>query len=82
MADFIPKNIPASVKKRLVDWSDERRTEGRYFLATAYGWAFEPSDNEDIALHCKSFGTRKEAFDYVMKYVKPCSCGRCIRGKE
>jgi len=54
----------------------------RLLITTAYGWAFDPDEDENSASHVKGFDTAKDA-RAELKWIKPCSCGRCTRaGKK
>lgn len=62
--------------KWIEDWSDERDTEGRYFVTLIHGRAFEPSPCCASALHVRSFETVKEAM-YAVRNSFECQCPRC-----
>lgn len=52
-----------------------------WWMVSAYGWAFEASDDASSALHNSSFPTKREALA-SRKWLKPCKCLRCTsKGK-
>jgi len=67
---------------KILHWDDERRYGNGFMITTAYGWAFDPDEDENSASHVKGFDTAKDA-RAELKWIKPCSCGRCTRaGKK
>lgn len=68
---------PASLKNRKVmAW--ERELDGIY-VETAYGFAFDPFEDEASACHVHIYPNAREARS-ELKQIRPCSCGRCTRG--
>lgn len=68
--------------RKVLHWDDERNYGNGYIITTAYGWAFEPSDDHNAACHVHGFDTAKDART-ALKWVKPCKCLRCTtRGHE
>lgn len=63
---------------KILHWDDERRYGNGFMITTAYGWAFEPDADENAASHVKGFDKAAEA-RAELKWIKPCSCGRCTR---
>jgi hypothetical protein len=59
--------------KRVLEW--EREPDG-ICVVTAYGWAFEPSEDAGSAMHVHIYSNAKEA-RAVLKYIQPCTCLRC-----
>ncbi len=67
---------------RVLHWDDERSYGNGYIITTAYGWAFEPSEDHNVAEHVKGFDTAREA-KAELKWLRPCKCLRCTsKGKE
>lgn len=59
--------------KRIMEW--EREPDG-ISVVTSYGFAFEPDEDSNNALHCHIYENSKEA-RAELKYIKPCPCLRC-----
>jgi hypothetical protein len=67
---------------KLLDVSDERNAGNPIMVTTAYGWAFDPSEDHCSASHVKGFDTVRELRGYL-KWLKPCPCLRCTSlGKD
>lgn len=73
----IPKRIARD--KRILEW--EREPDG-ICVVTAYGWAFDPSEDHASACHVHIYPTAREARSEI-KHIRPCTCLRCTsKGKE
>jgi hypothetical protein len=59
--------------KKVMEW--EREPDG-ISVVTAYGWAFEPDEDHNSALHGHIYENSKEA-RAELKYIRPCPCLRC-----
>lgn len=65
--------------KRIMEW--EREPDG-ICVVTAYGFAFDPSEDAGSACHIHIFENSRVARS-ELKYIKPCPCLRCTsHGKE
>ncbi len=64
--------------KKVLHWDDERSSGDGFMVTTAYGWAFDPDEDENTASHVRGFDTAKEA-RAALKWVEPCKCARCER---
>ena len=71
----------ASLDARVLELEYER-PDDHWWMVSAYGWAFDPDDDHNSALHNKSFATKREALA-ARKWIEPCKCLRCTsQGKE
>jgi hypothetical protein len=66
---------------RVIDWSDERSCGNPIMVTLTYGWAFDPADDESVALHVRGFSNVHDAMRAIRK-SEPCPCGRCQRGPK
>lgn len=65
--------------KRVLEW--EREADG-ICVVTAYGYAFEPSEDHNSAEHIHIFENSKVA-RAELKHIRPCNCLRCtMQGKD
>jgi hypothetical protein len=62
--------------KRIKWWDDERDIGNSLIVTLIEGFAFDPSEDENVALHVRGYDTVKEAMAEVRK-AKPCQCARC-----
>jgi hypothetical protein len=60
--------------KRVMEW--EWETKNELCVVTSYGYAFEPNNDHNMALHSHIYSTAKEA-RAELKDIKPCPCLRC-----
>ena len=68
--------------RKILHWDDERRQGDGFIVTTAYGWAFEPDDDADVAQHIKGFDKASEA-RAELKWIRPCRCLRCqLKGQN
>jgi hypothetical protein len=71
----------AKLSDRVLELEYER-PDRHWWMVTAYGWAFDPSEDSNDALHNKSFATKREALA-DRKWIAPCPCLRCTsKGKK
>lgn len=67
---------------KILHWDDERSFGNGHIITTAYGWAFDPSEDHNSACHVKGFDTAAEV-RAALKWVEPCQCLRCTsKGNE
>jgi hypothetical protein len=64
--------------KKILHWDDERSYGNGFMITTAYGWAFDPDPDENVASHVRGFDTAKDARS-KLKWIKQCHCARCTR---
>jgi len=67
---------------KLLDVSDERNAGDPIMVTTAYGWAFDASEDHNSASHVKGFDTVRELRGEI-KWIEPCHCLRCTsKGRD
>lgn len=67
--------------RKVLHWDDERNLDNGIIITTAYGWAFEPHDDERAAEHVHGFDTVGEAKE-ALRWARRCKCLRCTsKGK-
>ncbi len=59
--------------RKVLEW--EREPDG-ICVVTAYGWAFEPSEDQNSAGHIHIFENSRVA-KAELKWIRPCPCLRC-----
>jgi hypothetical protein len=64
-----------TLNDRVLELEYERQDD-HWWMVTAYGWAIDPSEDSNSALHNRSFATKREALAY-RRHIEPCSCLRC-----
>ncbi len=64
--------------RRIKEWS--REPDG-ICVVTAYGYAFDPDPDHNVAGHVHIYENAKEARREI-KFIEPCTCLRCTsKGK-
>lgn len=81
------KSVTLDKHPKVLDYDDAGTDEGVRIVTLVRGWAFEDAaENEGddpegrMALHSSGCDSVKDAL-YLIRYARPCKCGRCLGQK-
>ena len=72
--------IPKQFQKMATPASIDIDSYGSHTLWLNYGYAFEPDENKNVAVHVRTFDSFQELVD-SLKYVEVCPCSDCLTYK-